>query len=339
MAEKDGGDRKAGQSDGNGDGSQPSRSTASHQSTTPTRDTHAGRDFLSGEWLGIEPELRRVLRGLLQPADVDDVVQEVFIRLAARAERRPLVPEAVVDLGRLAAWRLGLNALRNAGVRAQPQAVLPDVPGTTSLEEQAEWHLELGRVLAVIEELSVADRQAIMRALSPERGGTKREQDRLSLRLLRARGRLRARISDVFGGLPIWRWRLLSAPLVEAGAIGASLVLGLLALVPAPVDGQRPTMMPLVAVAPPPSDPPRLEGSSEAQEQRRGEPGPDRKPLGRATGPAEPTDAYNERPLLTVRGPTGDAGITSSDRGDRRDLACIGGGPLAGPVCVPHPLR
>ncbi|MDQ3758231.1 MAG: hypothetical protein M3394_10325, partial [Actinomycetota bacterium] len=150
-------------------------------------------------WGQIEPELRRVLGRLVQPADIDDIVQEVFIRLAVRCERGPLRPEAVVDLAKLAGWNLGLNAVRDAAVRAFPRGALPELPASTDVEEQAVWHLDLDRVLAAVAEMSDADRSIIADALSPvrERGASKREQDRMSLRLFRARSRLRARVAGV----------------------------------------------------------------------------------------------------------------------------------------------
>lgn len=346
MAPQAGDERRAGQGNGQCHGLESRPASASwHQDRSPTSDTHADVDFLSAAWGGIEPELRRVLRALLQPADVDDVVQEVFIRLAARAERRPLVPDAVGDLARLAAWRLGLNTVRDAAFRAQPRAELPEAMTPNDLEEQAVWHMDLDRVLQAIEGLSDPDRQAIRRALSPQRGRTKREQDRLSLRLFRARTRLRARVTGVLGGLPAWRWRPWHGQLVEvAGSATASVVLA--ALVAAFVGGsaEHPTgdstpvavhavdVQSIAAVSPVPETAPPVETPA---------PRPNAAPAPAETEPELSSPAPSpEHTRVAVPGAGGGEGasVGTADNGGQEELACIGGGGLSEDLCVPDPL-
>ncbi|HEX2039781.1 MAG TPA: hypothetical protein VHF47_08630 [Acidimicrobiales bacterium] len=306
-------------------------------------------------WGEIEPELRRVLGRLVQPADVDDIVQEVFIRLAARCRRKPLPVEAVVDLAKLAGWNLGLNAVRDAGTRALPRGTVPDVPAATDVEEQAVWHLNLDRVLAAIADMSDADRRVILEALSPTRphGATKREQDRSSLRLFRARSRLRERVAGVLSGLPVWRWRLRVRPEVAQalGSFGATVVVAVVGVL-APAPSPAPRVAQVVSSsgpAPPPAPvPAAVAASPRAAVPHTGSAvhgGADRGVhVAAATRPPAPrTDvATPENKLVGVPHPAGGEDVATLhgyDRGERVPLACIGGGPLDPPVCVPHPLR
>jgi len=305
-------------------------------------------------WGEVEPELRRVLGRLVQPADVDDIVQEVFIRLAARCGRKPLPVEAVVDLAKLAGWNLGLNALRDAAARAVPRGAVPEVTDASDVEEQAVWHLDLDRVLAAIAEMSEADRAVIAKALSPSRarGVTKREQDRLSLQLFRARNRLRARIAGVLSALPLWRWRWRMRPEV-AQALGSFGATVMVATVVGVLGGSGATAPPAAVAAvtatvrAPTTAPPAVEPKAPVvvpPPVRAVPAAPAAQPAPRSTvAPVEAAPPV--RTIVTVPRPTGGddvAAVGGRDRREQDQLACLGGGPVtavAETVCVPHPLR
>jgi DNA-directed RNA polymerase specialized sigma24 family protein len=308
-------------------------------------------------WGEVEPELRRVLGRLVQPADVDDIVQEVFIRLAARCRRKPLPVEAVVDLAKLAGWNLGLNAVRDASLRALPRDRVPDLPDANDVEEQAVWHLDLDRVLAAVAEMPEADRAVIAEALSPTRarGATKREQDRTSLRLFRARNRLRARIAGVLSGFPALRWRLRLRPEVAQalGSFGSTVMMATMMGVLGGDVPPRPPAPVTVVVAEaaaevvPPEAPQSPPVAHRATVQAGG---PDRTPstapVTAVSSPPVPEEATPPvQTLVTVPRPTGGNDVATVGGRDRREdepLVCAGGWPVTraeDTICVDHPLR
>lgn len=94
--------------------------------------------------------------------------------------------------------------------RKDTRLTTEDVPerSSPSVDVLVEPRLALETTVAAFAELSEADRRALTTALRLEpRGETKRERDRVSLQVLRARKRLRDLVDGRLAGLPWWRWR------------------------------------------------------------------------------------------------------------------------------------
>lgn len=321
-----------------------------HLSPPLSSGTHPSDELLSALWPEIEPDLRRTLRRWVGSADVDDAVQEVFIRLERRVRRRPVEWDALRDLACLAATNLGKNAARDARRRAQ---LVEDIAVTeaqvartaVSAEDEAGARISLETVMRAIAELSDIDRRAIARALSSEKSPSdKRERDRLLLQLFRARSRLRAKVADVFVGLPVWRLRSWYADLAHVVGSAGAVVVVVTTLGTFGHDGSAPLQQKT-------DDAARvtLAASASVTSPAVGAPGSTRRPPGvvvvrprDAVVPADtPGVPRRQHELVVVSHPTGGdaATVNGSDRGERRNLACVGGGPIPTVVCVPHPLR
>lgn len=328
----------------------PSDPGATHLPPPHSPGTHPSGELLSTIWPELETDLRRTLRRWVRPADVDDAVQEVFIRLERRLRRRPVDSDALRDLARLAATNLGKNAVRDARRRARlvERVAATEAQVTrsaVSAEHEADARIRLETVMRAITDLSDVDRRVIARALSSETfPSDKRERDRMFLQLFRARSRLRAKIADVFAGVPAWRLRSWCGEAAQViGSAGTAAVVTALGSFiqsePMPVPIPVRTDAVVARVVTPMSDVPAV-GDALPPTRRPPSVGVVRTTaIVSLRSPAAEPPERNE--LIAVPHPAGGdaATVNGSERRQRRSLACIGGGPIPEAVCVPHPLR
>lgn len=181
---------------------------------------------LSALW----PEIESWLMGSLLKRGVDhavakDACQEVAIRMMTRRARFDSAEHFYRWLNIVAqriVWKWHRKGERLTAEDV-PEGSSPDVAMAV------EPRMTLEATVATFASLNETDRHALATALRMEqRGQTKRERDRVSLQVLRARKRLRDRLEGWLAGLPCWRWFTSVDPapfaIVSSAALGAAAV-------------------------------------------------------------------------------------------------------------------
>ena len=292
---------------------------------------------LSTHWPRAAAAVRAsLLRRGLDPDAVDDILQEA----AVRAISHHIEFNSVWGLTRwvnTVAHNLASNWLRHERFWADeepPDRPLPDVAETVEGVFLAE------AVAAAIAELPERDRAAIRLADARTRGaGTKRERDLLSLRLHRARARLRPKLRGLLAAAPWvrwWRWRRLGVRCnLLAEAVGASMfvaVAGTLGSAVLPYRDQ-PTHVPAISrprAAPPAAAPFVLTRPGAVR------PSGDHRVAESAGSPSPVSSNAVSKPPIVVgtpaTGTVADAGTSANT--PERPMFCANDLPAAGSHCV-----
>jgi len=159
-----------------------------------TGDSLPGRDSIdvAAVWASARPRVAATLaRRGAQPADADDVVQEVAVRALAR-DRQFRSEEHFVRWCCRVAINLRIDAVRQDRRLGPPLAA--DAPGVHDTARDAEHRMALDRLATIIAELSPDDRRLLFDTTPAD---SRREAVRLAVR----RHRLRARLASMVEGL------------------------------------------------------------------------------------------------------------------------------------------
>lgn len=218
-------------------------------------------EFFETCWPAELPRLRRTIAGTgIAPQDVDDVVQEVAVRLYACWGRvfqdRPLGP-----LLHTIAVNTARDFYRRSDHRARPVPAVPEsaMLEATSVERVVLARLEVAQVGRALRGAPTRQRELVARAVSEELAGEQLGRHRAAaatrMALSRARRQLAAAAQVAEGVIAIccgWTRRR-SAPAALPGialtALGLVVVVGALLWNPGPVARGRPALQ----VAQPPA--------------------------------------------------------------------------------------
>ena len=300
-------------------------------------------ELLAELWPKVVSQLASDLRyRRLDPDTIEDFCQDAFVK--ALVHRGGISP-TLDDLRR---WtRVVVRNDATKRLRRLERLAEGDVPedqaSASDVEREVVARDRLRAVLDAVKRLPPEYRVAVGLAVSEgDRGPTKREQDKVSLRLHRARQALR-KVTGALGGWRFaeWRWRLVgSEAIVSAAATGvaAFMVAGLLALTPAKPGGsaktgERPVEQ--ASAAGPVLN--RRAGSG----VRSGMNAPSA-PSGQVDGSRRPSEADRYQTHAVVRTVNGRPAVavgTTERPSPDQPLVCYGSVPGVAPGCIPHPLR
>lgn len=278
-------------------------------------------------WPGVERDLRRIVcRRLPGDVEVDDVVQEVFLRLLAA--HTPL--RTADDLLRYATKTACnyVTDLHRRGHRAATAVGLGE-PTSEDVERSVLNRLRFEALASGVADLSDQDRAAF----ADPGGDPARTTGAMKVRRSRVRARLRAQVKKAIGGgfvVPRLRWLLV--PAAAAGIV-----------VPSPLPLLEPfaPRSPKATVQLPEEHVARVSAPARALE---GSYAPAVAPVVRVV-PQRPVDekargTYN--PDVVVQGPNGlggDTGTGEPPRDGPPPLVCVMRVLPSGDLCVEHPLR
>jgi hypothetical protein len=239
------------------------------------------------------------------------------------------------------AHRIVSNWQRSA---ARIEDVQPPERAVPDLAETVEPRLLLDAAIEAMSSLPERDRRALTTALGMQpRGATRRERDRVSLQVLRARRRLRERLEGWWAAFPWWRWWVDPAQLA---AVPSAAVVAVAVTVAAmsgwqsqeraesAVFGRIERVAAISSVGVDLSHvSPRVGGAASTPEWRQG--------TGEAVAPASlPSPGPVDHRIVLVP-PAGAPGTTEGETRPRNDdaLVCWGNLSVVADTCVPHPLR
>ena len=273
-----------------------------------------------------------------------EVTQEAWLRLFARA---PLLksPTHVARWLSLVAYRLAEQSRRKQSRRSRrlADAPVPD-PGVPDVAQSVEARAQLDEFLKAFRSLSDIDRGVLLTAANEaNRGATRRERDAVSLRIMRARRRLREKLDGWLVGIPLgWTFSRRSEPRLSASAgligVSAALAVTLTAgghVVPsASTEKVSATTAGLLA-GDPPSHELVLVGSSPVS-------APSTSPASASRGretttSSSPPVVRPDRSVIVVGAGGRPHAVVGEDRREDRELLCYGNFPIMGSQCVAHP--
>lgn len=294
--------------------------------------TAADGNALSEVWPEVARSLRPFLRRKGVPAAaIDDVVQDVAVAAVAQrvafADANDLLRWArVVAIRRL--WRE-----RAAATRALPYAAVPERAAVDNVEDGAVARRELAAVIDAALALRQEDLSAFQAAATRE--GSKRERDRLSLRLHRARQRLRAGSRRFIAALlpaRADRWFGFDAGQLAA-VVGSAVIAVGTALGPNETVKPRPAAgkqdLELAA--------PVALFAAAAADIAPAEPAALAGPVAQPHGAHEERQPPSRSPLVAIPLAGEPAEVGTADNGGRRPLVCYEGPASPQPVCVDAP--
>lgn len=285
---------------------------------------------LDDVWRTVEPRLRRYLLARRVPAaDVDDVVQEVALRVLVHGPdydgADDLLPWCIT-----VARNVATDAVR-AGARRAPADLTPDVPAADDVEGQVAARLELERTLAALKTLTFPEQRAIVEGLDQSRPSPDRTT---SVRLAVRRHRARQRLLALLAAIAAWAWGsprrlrpttviMAAGPLALAASISAALPsISVAPPVPAGVTAPDVTRAPDGALLLPDNPLGTSPTADRANETAQRSPGAARSP---------------RTPSLGASLPTGDGVLVHTEGEDtdrRRGSLCIEGFPVVRATCV-----
>lgn len=344
-----------------GEGADESRSTEGEQRRTPENRSSRHRsdppdpsppvyrdpEVFASLYPKLDEQLRHSLvRRGLDPDAARDVSQEVWARLfkhSPHLTNRRSVARWVSLVG----YQLA-EAWQERDNRATCEAV-PDRP-LSDVADEVIARLEWSDVATAFQGLPARDRDALLVAANEEpRGKSKQERDSMSLRVHRARQRLRSRMRGWLVGLPI-RWlpaQQADAPVIDICLRSLGTALVTIGSISAVVAGWPSTSVASVERSPsagfsvpsspgPPPAPDSLSVGAPASVRPRGGEVPVR--TGFMTGGAD----VSPRPMRQVVVGTSDnpkAVVGEEPRQHERELFCYGNMPVLGGRCIYHPSR
>jgi Sigma-70 region 2 len=345
----------------NGDHEQPERDQEHRRSSQPalhsdpplrrkrpfTRELPVSAAELSGPWPEIQ---RRLMVSLLGRPNVDHhTAEEVCHDVAERMLTRRATFESVEYFWNWL-YRVTHNRMSNVQ-RKDAKVTAAEVPeaGTRDVASLVESRFVLEATVEAFRELKETDRRVLTAALNNEdRGGTKRDRDRVALQLSRARVRLARGTKVRLVGLPWWRRRWSTDPvplgMASQAAMGAvAVTVGVLSTLLAPPHmDERPVVERITATASAEHRPYVVVPTADTAQAPDVAGAAAAPPTGNPEG-AEPSDRGPKEHRIVVDPPADAPGRTEIETDPRRpkedSLFCWENFPHVEDACVDHPLR
>ena len=282
-------------------------------------------------WAVARPRVRAAVaaRGA-QPADADDVVQEVAVRALA-SDRQFRSEEHFVRWCCRVAINLRIDAVRRARRIAPPLDA--DAPGIADTARDAERRMALDRLATVINELAPEEQRLLFEATPTD---SRRDAVRLAVRRHRLRARLAAMVDGLAGAFAFVRHVSRRTPASARLSVAAVPVV-VVGMAIAPLLLPQGGAPPQVPKGPTRTVPVALEGAaapsagrpSPALEARRSNPAPNAAPLETRVIAVPPSP----QSIVEIRGPA-HAVVARQDRPEDHITVCTVG---AVHVCVDSP--